>query len=89
MRVSRFEWDEANEEHIAAHGVERAEAEQILRLGPLVRRGGGGPWLAWGKSTAGRHLLVVFVRTSGGGVRVVTARDMSRREKQRYRKAKK
>ena len=87
MRGARFEWDEDNVEHIARHGVDPSEAEEVLR-GRRVEQGArGGLRMAWGASAVGRHLLVVFANRKGV-IRVVTARDMSAREKMRFRRRK-
>lgn len=85
VRIGRFDWDDSNAEHIQRHGVEPTEAEEVLRHQPQVRGGRQGTYLAWGRTAVGRYLLVVFVRRRKGLLRVVTARDMSAREKQRYR----
>ena len=86
MRVTSFEWDDRNEEHIAAHGVDPSEAEEVLRRKPLEEAGRGALRLAWGTTAFGRHLLVVFAPRGGGAVRVITARDMSPGEKKRFRR---
>ncbi|MBI2933827.1 MAG: BrnT family toxin [Planctomycetes bacterium] len=88
MRIVRFEWDEANQEHVACHGVHSSEAEEVLRRGPYLRRGRQERYLAYGSTAHGRPLLVVFVAKGQGCVRVVTARDMTRREREAYRRRK-
>lgn len=86
MRISEFDWDERSEEHIARHGVDPSEVEEVFRRSPLIQKGREGAYLAWGQSAVGRYLLVVFVRREDGTARVLTARDMSDREKRRYRR---
>jgi uncharacterized DUF497 family protein len=88
MRITRFEWDEGNEDHVARHGVDASEVEEVLRLGPYVRRGPQDRYLAYGPTADGRFLFVVFVAKAGGSVRVITARDMTRRERAAYRRRK-
>ncbi len=86
MRVTHFEWDDRNEEHLAAHGVDPSEAEEVLRRESLEEEGRGALRLAWGTTSFGRHLLVVFAPRGAGAARVITARDMSPREKKRFRR---
>ena len=37
MRISRFEWDEANIEHLARHQVIPAEAEEVFAVTLFIR----------------------------------------------------
>jgi len=85
-----FEWDEANEAHVAAHGVEPEEVEDALldpdRVGASAYNvRGQRRWAALGATQAGRVLFVVFTVRSGV-VRVITARDAGRAERRRYRR---
>ena len=83
-----FDWDEENEEHIARHGVEWWEAEEVLldaQRFPLSRgwyRGEYRYGIA-GETREGRRLVVVFTRRAGK-LRVVTARLASPREIRLY-----
>jgi len=85
-----FDWDEANETHVAAHGVEPDEVEDGLldpdRVGASAYDvGGERRWAAVGATQAGRVLFVVFTVRSGA-VRVIAARDAGRAERRRYRR---
>jgi uncharacterized DUF497 family protein len=85
-----FEWDEHNENHVLGHGVEPDEAEEGLldpeRVGvPAHNPEGERRWAVLGTTEEGRLLFVVFTHREGR-VRVVIARDASRREKRSYRK---
>ena len=83
-----FDWDEANAQHIAEHGISQEEAEEavldpqrvpaaVYQVSTERRRG------LLGATWAGRVLFLVFTRRVGR-VRIVTARDASPREKRRY-----
>lgn len=85
MDQSYFWWEELNIEHIAEHGVEPYEAEEVIDNNPLILRAGEGKYLAYGQTDAGRYLIVVFAPKSDRRVRVVTARDMTQSEKGRLR----
>jgi uncharacterized protein len=84
-----FEWDERNLEHIARHDVEPDEAEAVLDNKPLVLRADDDKYLAYGQTDEGRFLLVVFVRKLGPAIRVITARDLTDREKAQLRRRRK
>ncbi len=85
-----FDWDEANKEHIARHGVTPNEAEEALtdpdRMSFSARNVPQELRRAYlGATEAGRILVVVYTKRAGR-IRVVTARDASPREKRRYRR---
>lgn len=50
----------------------------------MVLRGRRGRYLAYGRTEAGRYLLVVLIQRGRRIVRVITARDMTDRERQFY-----
>jgi uncharacterized DUF497 family protein len=84
-----FEWDESNEEHVQAHGVEPAEVEEALldpeRTRTDARRGPGERRLAFiGATEEGRILFVIYTRR-GDKVRPITARDADDAQKRRHR----
>ncbi len=87
MQIVGFEWDEANEAHIARHHVEPNEAEEVLLAKCFLRRTHSGRYGAYGQSLDGRHLFIVFEKLKDGFVRVIAARDMAGKEKKFYRKA--
>ncbi len=81
-----FEWDEANVEHIARHEYTPEEVEEVFAGAFQLDRGRDGRYVASGPTLDGRMTVVVFERFPGGRARVVTARQMSRRERRRYRR---
>ena len=85
-RCRGFEWDEGNELHLAlGHGIEPEEAEEVLALGPVVRRARKGHYAAFGPTVHGRLLVVIFERRPKGIVRVITGWDMKDSERRWYR----
>jgi hypothetical protein len=83
----RFRWIGWNLEHIAQHGVTRAEAEWVAchptRGYPRKCPGG---YIVWGRTQAGRWLQVAFARDrsrSGSHVFVYHARPLTPAEKGR------
>ena len=85
-----FQWDEDNtDKNLTKHNVQNWESEQIFFNKPLLvlddpkhslveKR-----WAAFGRTDAGRLLVVVFTRR-GEQIRVISARDMNRKEEKFY-----
>ncbi|MFM7345421.1 MAG: BrnT family toxin [Tagaea sp.] len=91
-RIEGFDWDAGNAgKSERKHGVSRIEAEQVFFNRPLVvaddtRHSDSEPRLhALGRSDAGRLLHVTFtLRRRGSLLRVISARDMNRKERAVY-----
>lgn len=85
-----FQWDKDNiDKNLIKHNVENWECEQIFFNKPLLilddpehslseKR-----WAAFGRTDAGRLLVVIFTKRDKL-LRVISARDMSRREVKFY-----
>ena len=89
-----FQWDEGNaEKNLVSHGVTQTEAEQVFFNVPLLlapdreHSQREDRYHGLGVTNAGRPLFVVFT-VRGEFVRVISARDMSRRERGAYEQAK-
>jgi uncharacterized protein len=85
-----FEWDQGNsEKNWGKHQVTRAEAEQVffnrpVLIGPDLRHSKAEPRYAiLGRTNDGRRLAEVFT-LRGKAIRVISARDMHRRERRFY-----
>ena len=91
-RIEGFEWDDGNARKSAdKHGVTQAEAEQAFLNEPLIvaedapHSRAEARFHALGRTDAGRLLHVTFTLRHGGAkIRVISARDMSRKERTRY-----
>jgi uncharacterized protein len=91
-RVEGFEWDTGNARKSAEkHNVSQAEAEAVFFGDPLLvvsdsRHSQTEPrYHALGKTVEGRMLHVVFtLRRQGTLIRVISARDMHRKERKVY-----
>ena len=88
-----FEWDDGNsEKNRVTHGVACGEAEEVFFNVPLIldpdRKHSGveDRYYGLGVTNVGRTLLFVFT-IRGELVRVISARDMSRRERRVYEQA--
>jgi uncharacterized protein len=91
-RVEAFEWDDGNARKSGdKHGVGQAEAEQVFLNEPLLmvddpRHSVHEARLhALGRTDEGRRLHITFtLRGADTRIRVISARDMSRKERARY-----
>jgi uncharacterized DUF497 family protein len=91
-RIDGFDWDDANRRKSEdKHAVTPAEAEQVFFNHPLLILDDAGHsaaeprYWALGRSDDGRLLFVVFTtRWDGTKLRVISARDMHRKERTRY-----
>ncbi|HZY31738.1 MAG TPA: BrnT family toxin [Candidatus Methylomirabilis sp.] len=89
-----FQWDEGNaEKNWIKHRVSRVEIEQAFFNRPLVvAEGGKGSdrehrYYTLGQTDEGRRLFIVFT-IRDDLVRVISARNMNRRERRAYEHAK-
>ncbi len=90
FRETEFEWDEYNiDKNWKRHGVRYTECEEVffdphLKTIPDEKHS---QWehrfLALGKTKTGRRLFVAFTQRVGK-VRVISAREMSRKERRSY-----
>ena len=88
-----FEWDESNsEKNWRKHGVRPTECEEVFLRTPLLVEDDSrhsddeSRYVVLGQTEAGRPLFVVFTLRDNL-IRVISARDMSRRERRSYAKA--
>jgi uncharacterized DUF497 family protein len=86
-----FQWDAANSGKIwERHRVAPTECEELFFNGPLIvgeddeHSASEQRMFGLGKSDAGRLLFVAFT-VRGRLIRVISARDMSRKERRIYR----
>jgi len=85
-----FEWDQGNiDKNVAKHNVTNWECEQVFFNEPLIilddptHSVSENRYAAFGQTDDGRLLVVIFTRR-GGLLRVISARDMNRRERKFY-----
>ena len=95
-QVTGFDWDEGNaRKSTDKHGVSQAEAEQIFFNEPLlapdqIHSRQEPRFHALGTTDQNRLLHISFtLRANGTLIRVISARDMHRKEKTYYEQAKK
>lgn len=90
LECTGFQWDEHNSrKNWDKHRVSMSESEQIFFNRPLViaddveHSREESRFYALGHTDTGRELFVVFT-VRGGLIRVISARDMSRKERKVY-----
>ena len=83
-----FKWNAWNEEHVASHGIEPEEAEEVVlnARSPFPLGQDDGKYLVWGPAASGRLLQVVFVLDPDDTVFVIHARPLTDKEKKRDRR---
>jgi hypothetical protein len=93
-RIAGFEWDAGNTRKNEKHGVSMAEAEQVLFNVPLLllddekHSQQEARHHALGQTDTGRLLHLTFtLRKAGRLIRVISARDMHRKERTIYEQA--
>ena len=83
-----FEWDEGNAgKNWERHGVADFECEEVFFSQPLIVRRDAGHgearWVALGRAARDRELFVAFT-VRRAQIRVISVRDMTRRERKAY-----
>lgn len=93
-KITGFDWDNGNTRKNDKHGVSMAESEQVFFNAPLLVLGDSEHSLlelrfhALGKTDDGRRLHITFtLRYTNEKIRVISARNMHRKERANYEKA--
>jgi uncharacterized protein len=93
-KITGFDWDAGNARKNVKHEVSLAESEQVFFNVPLLlledtKHSSHEPRLhALGKTDSGRLLHIAFtLREAGRKIRVISARDMHRKERAIYEQA--
>lgn len=90
LSIAGFDWNEGNfDKNLKKHKVTTQECEQVFLNDPLIfpdteHSYAEERFAAYGKTNSGRKLTVVFTWRAGN-VRIISARDQSRRERQSYK----
>ena len=93
-RIGGFDWNDGNARKNAKHGVSQSEAEEVFFNQPVLllvdapHSGQEVRFHALGKTHEGRRLHIAFtLREDGTLIRVISARDMHRKERTIYEQA--
>lgn len=89
--IAEFDWDDGNARKNDKHSVSMAESEQAFFNEPLLliadtkHSHGESRFHALGKTDNGRELHITFtLRNDGEKIRVISARDMHKKERTIY-----
>jgi len=92
--IEGFDWDDGNaRKNLDKHGVSQADAEQIFAAEPLLLEDfkhseAEARFQALGETNEGRRLHVSFTLRGGHRkIRIISARDMNRKERAVYEQA--
>jgi len=93
QRCTGFDWNDSNiAKNWESHQVSHIEAEQVFFNHPLMvaddkkHSAKEKRWLLLGKTDADRQLTVIFTVRKKTLIRVISARDMSKKERVIYEK---
>ena len=96
LRIERIIWIGKFVQKIyQKHGITIEEVEDALLSNPLFRRARRGHvqaedlYFAYGRTNAGRYIFIVFVWKHEDAVLVISAREMTQRERRYYNEHKK
>jgi uncharacterized protein len=88
MKVHELLWPEDRVDHIAKHGVEPEEVEEVCfgrSLALRAKASGKNPaYYVLGQTAAGRYLFCVVLQFPDGKGYPVTARPMKKNERRRF-----
>jgi uncharacterized DUF497 family protein len=90
LKIEKISWDQETVDHISNHLVSPEEVEEVLFNEediPLIMRGKEGKYLAYGRTHGGRLLSIVWA-SKYKKTKIITARDMTEKEKRFYRRRK-
>ncbi len=93
MKIHQIIWPDDRIDHIALHGIDPEEVEEVCFGQALVLRAkskGTNPvYYILGQTAEGRYLFCVVIQFPDGNGYPATARSMTRKERQRFNRWKK
>lgn len=90
MQIKEFDWDETNISHIELrHSIDPEEVEEIFAQKYVLLRAKYGRYNALGYTFSGRLLSIIFEYRGKGIARVITARDMTKKEMRYFKRRQK
>ncbi|KKR33363.1 MAG: hypothetical protein UT63_C0018G0003 [Candidatus Gottesmanbacteria bacterium GW2011_GWC2_39_8] len=84
IQINKIVWDDWNTEHIGKHKVSADEVEEVCRKTQNVLTTYGGRIMVLGRTKEGRFLSVILSPKDEKSYYVVTARDMSQKERKYF-----
>ncbi len=92
MKINRLIWlDQYLIKIEVKHDVYRDEIQEVLLSNFRIRRVGKGKrhkgehmYAAYGRTQAGRYLIIFFIYKAGNEALIISARDMDNKERKQY-----
>jgi len=83
INIRDFDWSRVS--HIAEHGIEDYEVEYVILFDKkFVLRGRNETYCVFGVTENRRYLFVVLAIKNDDVAKIITAREMTKKEKQYY-----
>lgn len=87
LRVKDIQWNDSTVSHIARHGVDPTEVEEVcFENRPFVLRAKYNRYFALGQTKSGRYLAIILEYVGQNRAKVITARAMSEAERRLYKR---
>jgi len=87
MWIFDLEWDDVNAEHIARHGINPDEVDEVVfHRSYHLTHVRNERYLLTGRTDGGRIISVILERKGQGMFRVITARDAAPHERRLYQR---
>lgn len=84
INISKFVWNKWNKEHIKTHKVSIKEIEEVRFSRFQTKETYKGRLMLFGQTSNKRLLTIVLAPKESGKFYVITARDMSKKERKFY-----
>jgi hypothetical protein len=87
VAFDEIEWDDANIEHLARHGISPDEVEELFEGSTValqMRTDAPDRFPVLGRTGSGRYLLIIYQQKPNGVIRPFTGRDMRAHERRLY-----
>ena len=87
MKIQYIAWDDDTILHIARHGVEPKEVEEVcFKANPFILKSRHNRYYALGQTETGRYLTIIFEYIGQNKAKIITARAMSESEHRFYKR---
>jgi len=84
LTIKGLIWNKANRKHIKRHGVKESEVEKVCQGEYKNQPTYGNRLMIFGKTKKGRKLTIVLIEKEHSNYLVITARDMSNKERRYF-----
>ncbi len=82
--IEKLIWNKVNIDHIKKHDVTRVEVNQVVKKDYKNQPTYGNRLMIFGKTKKGRSLTVILIEKEKNNYLVITARDMSKKERKYF-----